>query len=161
MPFLARIRNRLSDVRWLSVWWTRTHVRIVRATKGRLRFGFLFGGDMPVLALTTTGRKSGEQRSIVIAYLRHGDSYAVVASNAGSDRTPAWWLNLQANPAGEVDAEGERVSVRARVVEGAERDELWRRFVDANESYERYRGYTARELPVVVLDRAQTGVGSA
>jgi deazaflavin-dependent oxidoreductase (nitroreductase family) len=161
MPFLARIRNRLSDVRWLSVWWTRTHVRIVRATKGRLRFGFLFGGDMPVLALTTTGRKSGEQRSIVIAYLPHGDSYAVVASNAGSDRTPAWWLNLQANPAGEVDAEGERVSVRARVVEGAERDELWRRFVDANESYERYRGYTARELPVVALDRAQTGVGSA
>src|SRR4051812_16378997 len=153
MPFLARIRNRLSDVRWLSVWWTRTHVRIVRATKGRLRFGFLFGGDMPVLALTTTGRKSGEQRSIVIAYLRHGDSYAVVASNAGSDRTPAWWLNLQANPAGEVDAEGERVSVRARVVDGAEREELWRRFADANESYERYRGYTARELPVVALDR--------
>jgi hypothetical protein len=45
------------------------------------------------------------------------------------------------------------VSVRARVVEGAERDELWRRFADANESYERYRGYTTRELPVVVLDR--------
>jgi F420H(2)-dependent quinone reductase len=153
MPFLARIRNRLSDVRWLSVWWTRTHVRIVRATKGRLRFGFLFGGDMPVLALTTTGRKSGEQRSSVAGYLRHGDGYAVVASNAGSDRPPAWWLNLQAHPDAQIDAEGQRLRVRARVAEGDERDELWRRFVDANQSYERYRGYTERELPVVVLDR--------
>src|SRR3954464_2049989 len=152
MPFLARIRNRLSDVRWLSVWWTRTHVRIVRATKGRLRFGFMFGGDMPVLALTTTGRKSGEQRSSVAAYLRHGAAFAVVASNAGANRPPAWWLNLQADPSAEIDAEGDRLRVRARVAEGAERDELWRRFVDANESYERYRRYTDRELPVVVLE---------
>jgi deazaflavin-dependent oxidoreductase (nitroreductase family) len=154
VPFLARIRNRLSDIRWLSVGWTRTHVRILRATKGRLRFGFLFGGDMPVLALTTTGRKSGEQRSIAVAYLPHGESYAVVASNAGSNRMPAWWLNLQAKPDAQVDAQGERVGVRARVAEGDEREELWRRFVDANQSYERYRGYTQRELPVVVLDRA-------
>ena len=154
MPFLARVRNRLSDIRWLSVGWTRTHVRILRATKGRLRFGFLFGGDMPVLALTTTGRKSGVQRSIAVAYLPHGESYAVVASNAGSNRMPAWWLNLQAKPDAEVDAKGERVGVRARVAEGDEREELWRRFVDANQSYERYRGYTQRELPVVVLDRA-------
>jgi deazaflavin-dependent oxidoreductase (nitroreductase family) len=154
VPFLARIRNRLSDVRWLSVGWTRVHVRIVRATKGRLRFGFLFGGNMPILALTTTGRKSGEQRSSVVAYLPHGEAYAVVASNAGSDRTPAWWLNLQAKPDGEIDAAGDRLRVRARVAEGDEREDLWRRFVGANESYERYRTYTERELPVVVLDPA-------
>jgi deazaflavin-dependent oxidoreductase (nitroreductase family) len=159
MRQLARLRNLLSNVRWLSVWWTRTHVRILRATKGRLRFGFLFGGDMPLLALTTTGRKSGEQRSIAVAYLPHGDSYAVVASNAGSDRAPAWWLNLQANPAAEVDADGDRVAVRARVAEGDEREQLWTRFVDANESYERYRGYTRRALPVVVLDRVSETTG--
>jgi deazaflavin-dependent oxidoreductase (nitroreductase family) len=153
MPAFARIRNWLSDVRWLSVRWTRLHAWIVRHTKGRLRFGFLFGGDMPVLALTTTGRKSGEQRSSVVAYLPHGDAYAVVASNAGSDRTPAWWLNLQADPNCEVDAEGDRERVRARVVAGEEREELWRRFAAANQSYERYSGYTKRELPVVVLDR--------
>src|SRR3954466_7949804 len=155
MPFLARIRNRLSDVRWLSVWWTRTHVRIVRASKGRLRFGFLFGGDMPVLALTTTGRKSGERRTTVVAYLQHGDAYAVVASNAGSDRAPAWWLNLRADPNGEIDAAGERMAVHARLVEGDEREQLWQRFVAANESYARYSGYTARELPVVALQPRQ------
>jgi deazaflavin-dependent oxidoreductase (nitroreductase family) len=141
-------------MRWLSVRWTRVHAWLVRRTKGRVRFGFLFAGDMSILALTTTGRKSGEQRSSVVAFLPHGEAYAVVASNAGSDRTPAWWLNLQADPNGEVDADGVRSHVRARVAEGDEREELWRRFVDANESYERYRGYTERELPVVVLDRA-------
>ena len=109
---------------------------------------------MPVLALTTTGRKSGEPRSIAIAYLPYGDSYAVVASNAGSDRTPAWWLNLQSNPTAEVHAAGYRKTVRARVADGDEREQLWSRFVDANESYERYRSYTERELPVVVLDPA-------
>src|SRR3954451_12378841 len=152
MHQLSRLRNWLTNVRWLSTRWTRLHVRLLRLTKGRLRFGFFLGGKLPVLALTTTGRKSGEQRSSVAAYLRHGDAYAVVASNAGANRPPAWWLNLQAEPSAEIDAEGDRLRIRARVAEGAERDELWRRFVDANESYERYRRYTDRELPVVVLD---------
>lgn len=159
MPAFARIRRWLSNFRWLASRWTRVHAWLVRRTKGRLRFGFLFAGDMQVLALTTTGRKSGEQRSSVVAYLPHGDGYAIVASNAGADRTPAWWLNLQADPKGEVDAEGERTHVRARLAEGDEREELWRRFVDANESYERYRGYTDRELPVVVLDRVSNSAG--
>lgn len=153
MHQLARLRNWLTNVRWLSTRWTRVHARLLRATKGRLRFGFFLAGDMPVLALRTTGRKSGEPRSSVVAYLAHGDSYAVVASNAGSDRMPAWWLNLQADPNAEIDAEGERLRIRARVAEGEEREALWRRFVAANRSYERYRGYTQRELPVVVLDR--------
>ena len=152
MPFLARIRNRLTNVRWLSRGWTQVHVRLLRASKGRLRFGFLFGGDMPVLAITTKGRKSGEPRSSVVAYLRDGDAYAVVASNAGADRPPAWWLNLQADPAAEIDAEGDRVRVRAREAEAEEYERLWQRFAEANESYERYRGYTERRLPVVVLE---------
>jgi deazaflavin-dependent oxidoreductase (nitroreductase family) len=152
VPFLARIRNRLTNVRWLSRGWTQVHVRLLRASKGRLRFGFLFGGDMPVLAITTKGRKSGEPRSSVVAYLRDGDAYAVVASNAGADRPPAWWLNLQADPAAEIDAEGDRVRVRAREAEAEEYERLWQRFAEANESYERYRGYTERRLPVVVLE---------
>lgn len=152
MPALARLRNWLTGLRRLSLAWTRVHVRLLRWSKGRLRFGFLLAGDMPVLALTTTGRKSGERRTTVVAYLRHGDSYAVVASNAGSDRAPAWWLNLRADPNGEIDAAGDRLAVRARLVQGDEREQLWQRFVTANESYARYSGYTARQLPVVALD---------
>jgi deazaflavin-dependent oxidoreductase (nitroreductase family) len=150
----SRLRNWLTNVRWLAVRWTRLHVWLLRRTKGRLRFGFFFGGDMPVLALTTTGRKSGQPRSSVAAYLRHGDAFAIVASNAGANRPPAWWLNLQADANAEIDAEGNRLRVRARVAEGDERERLWSRFVEANESYERYRGYTERALPVVVLDPA-------
>src|SRR3954467_8730113 len=107
MHSLSRLRNWLTNVRWLSTRWTRLHVRILRLTKGRLKFGFFLGGKLPVLALTTTGRKSGEQRSSVVAYLRHGDAYAVVASNAGAKRFPAWWFNLQADPSAEIDAAGE------------------------------------------------------
>jgi F420H(2)-dependent quinone reductase len=153
MPALARLRHWLTNLRWLSVRWTRLHVRLLRMSKGRLRFGFMFAGNVPVLALTTTGRKSGEPRSSVVGYLPHGEAYAVVASNAGSDRTPAWWLNLQANPDCELDVDGDRLRARARRAEGDEREELWRRFAAANDSYESYRGYTERELPVVVLDR--------
>src|SRR3954468_7552206 len=136
MHQFARLRNWLTDFRWLSVRWTRLHVRLLRLTKGRLKLGFFCGGDMPVLALTTTGRKSGEERTSVAAYLRHGEAFAVVASNAGSNRAPAWWLNLQAAPKAKTDAGGARLAVRARVAEGDEREQLWRRFVDANESYE-------------------------
>ena len=152
MVWLSRLRNRLSNVRWLSVRWTRLHANLVRRSKGRLRFGFLFAGDMPVLALTTTGRKSGEPRSSVAGYLRDGDSYAIVASNAGADRPPAWWLNLQADPACELNVDGDRFRARAREADGDEYERLWKRFADANESYERYRGYTDRKLPIVVLD---------
>ena len=147
-----KVRNVLSRRRRLQTAWTRLHVRLLRLSKGRLRFGFFLAGDMPVLAITTKGRKSGEQRSSVVAYVREGDNYMVIASNAGTDRPPAWWLNLQADPDAEIDAEGERVAVRARRAEGEERERLWRRFVEENEDFEAYRGYTDRELPVVVLE---------
>jgi F420H(2)-dependent quinone reductase len=51
-----------------------------------------------VLALTTTGRKSGRPRTTALGYLRDGEDFAVVASNSGLDRPPAWWMNLQVNP---------------------------------------------------------------
>ena len=149
-----RVRHVLSKSR-LSVWWTWLHVRLLRLSRGRLRFGFFLAGGMRVLALTTKGRKSRQERSSVVAYIRDGERYAVIASNAGNDRPPAWLLNLQDDPHAEVDAEGERVPVRARVAEGDEREQLWKRFVDENEDFEAYRSYTERELPVVVLEPRQ------
>lgn len=152
MAMLSRLRNRLGEVRWLSVRWTRLHAKLLRLSKGRLRFGPLFAGKLPVLALSTTGRKSGERRSSVVAYLREGDRFAVVASNAGSDRTPAWWLNLQADPRAEVDADGEHLEVRARRADPEEQERLWRRFNEQNASFEAYRRYTERDQTVVILE---------
>ena len=149
------VRNRLGRFRGLTARWTRLHAWLLRKSRGRLRFGFFFAGDMPLLALTTTGRKSGRPCSTVVGYLREGDSYVVCASNAGNDRTPGWWLNLQANPEGEVDAGGEHMRVRARRAEPDETERIWPRLVEADASFEAYRDYTERDLPVVVLEPRQ------
>lgn len=146
------VRNRLTGIPWLMRNWTRVHVRLLRATKGRLRFGFFLAGDLPVLALTTKGRKSGEPRTSVVAYQREGDGFAVIASNAGAHRPPAWWLNLREDPDCEAHADGERVKLRARVAEGEQRERLWRRFNEKNPDFDAYQSYTEREIPVVVLE---------
>ncbi len=136
-------RNRAWEVMW------RAHRAVLRATGGRV------GGrvrGLPVLLLTTTGRRSGEPRSVALSYLDHGDGYAVVASNAGDDRPPAWWLNLEADPAATVEIRGARRAVRARRADGAEHDELWGRVVAANADFAAYRDRTERVIPVVVLE---------
>src|ERR1700736_770671 len=77
----------------------RVHALLLRRARGRLRRSRILAGGQPVLALTTVGRRSGRPQSTVVAYLRHGDAYAAAALNLGSDRDPAWALNLRAEPA--------------------------------------------------------------
>ena len=95
---------------------------------------------MPILVLTTTGRKSGQSRSTPVGYLEHGDGFAILASNAGNDRSPAWWLNLQADPNGEVLADRVRNAIRARRADAAEEKALGEEFRD-------FRGGPEREDP--------------
>lgn len=128
---------------------TRAHAWLMRRTRGRVGGRFL---GVPVLVLRTVGRRSGQPRESPMFYLRHGDGFAVVASNAASRRPPAWWLNLQANPDGEALVDGERHPVRARPATPAEADSLWPRFVAMYEGYDHYRELATRELPVVVLE---------
>jgi deazaflavin-dependent oxidoreductase (nitroreductase family) len=111
---------------------------------------------MPVLVLTTTGRKSGKQRSIPLGYLRVGDSFAVLASNAGNDRTPAWWLNLQAKPNAHVLAERTHYAVKARAANPTEDQVIWREFKRLNPGFDEYRNLTQRRLPVILLEPQQT-----
>jgi deazaflavin-dependent oxidoreductase (nitroreductase family) len=107
---------------------------------------------MPVLVLTTTGRKSGQQRSTPVGYLKHGDAFAVLASNAGNDRSPAWWLNLRADPSAEVLAERARIPVTARRADAAVESELWGEFARLNPGFDEYRNLTERQIPVVLLE---------
>ena len=93
----------------LRVFW-RIHRAFMRLTGGR--FGRV--GAMDALLLTTTGRKSGDRRDVAVNYMRDGDSYVVVASYAGEDRDPAWWLNLKSDPDAEVTLAGKHARVRAR-----------------------------------------------
>jgi F420H(2)-dependent quinone reductase len=149
----ARVRHRLLWFRRSSPFLTRTHARLIRWTGGRIRRSFVFTGGMPLLVLTTVGRKSGKRRSTPLGYVPVGDGYAVIASNAGSDRVPAWWLNLQADPDAEVLADRSRTVVRARRATAAEDDRVWAEFARLNPGYDEYRNLTQRRIPVVILER--------
>jgi deazaflavin-dependent oxidoreductase (nitroreductase family) len=108
----------------------------------------------PTLRLTTTGRKTGAIRKNALYYLDHAGGYAVVASNAGSDRDPAWWLNLRQHPEAIVRVGRQRIPVRARQATPEETARLWPRFDGLLSVYAGYRAQTDRTIPVVILERA-------
>lgn len=127
---------------------TKLHSFVYRATNGRLG-GRLAGG--PVLLLTTTGRRSGEERTVPLLYLRDGESFVVVGSNGGTASHPAWWLNLKANPEATVEIGSRKLRVRAEQAIQREKERLWPRLVEMYGGYESYRERTDREIPVVLL----------
>ncbi len=106
------------------------------------------------LILTTTGRKSGEERSTPLIYGRRGEDYLIVASKGGADAPPAWYLNLEAKPEAEIQVRADRFKVRSRVATPEEKPDAWRTMVGEWPAYDEYQEKTDREIPVVVLERA-------
>jgi deazaflavin-dependent oxidoreductase (nitroreductase family) len=130
---------------------SRWHAWLYRRTGGRVG-GTVGTNRRPVLLLTTTGRRSGLPRTNPVITLRDGDRYVVVASNAGRDAHPAWFLNLRADPQVTV-RDGDRVRhLVARVPDAAEAAALWPRLDRLYAGYAAYRARTDRPLPVVVLE---------
>lgn len=110
---------------------------------------------MPVVVLTTTGRKSGKKRETMLTTpLELDDSVVLVASFGGDDRHPAWYLNLRDDPDVELELDGTKRRMRARIAEGDERADLWERLTAAHGNYAGYQRKTDREIPVVVLEPA-------
>ncbi len=109
---------------------------------------------MPVLELTTVGRKSGKPRACMLTSpVQLGEAYVIVASRGGDDHHPAWFLNLKAHPEVEVTLPGRaKVPMRARVATKDERTELWPRITARYKGYAAYQARTEREIPVVILD---------
>ncbi len=107
---------------------------------------------MPILVLTTVGRKTGKRRSTPLAFLRWGDAFAVMASNAGSDHLPAWWLNLRTEPAAEILADRKRYKVTARRAGPQEDEAIWNTVARLNPGFDEYRRLTERKIPVVLLE---------
>ena len=107
---------------------------------------------MPVLLLTTRGRKSGRPKSVALQYVPEGAGYAVIASYAGEDRDPAWWRNLKVHPEAEVLIGGKTERIRAREIEGPDRERLWRKAAALYPGYDEFRKWTARRIPVVLLE---------
>jgi F420H(2)-dependent quinone reductase len=124
------------------------HTAVYRASGGRLAGE---ARNLPVLLLTTTGRKTGKQRTVPLLFIRDGDDLVVVASNGGMDWFPAWWLNLQQRPAAVVEIGRERRDVTAGKAGLARRARLWPEFTGRYPGYLEYEGRTPREIPLVIL----------
>jgi F420H(2)-dependent quinone reductase len=130
-------------------WAGKLNIPLYRLSGGRI------GGkinEAPVLLLTTTGRKSGQARTAPVVYLADGPNMVVIGSNAGHNRTPAWSLNLKANPDAEVEVGRERRPVRARVAEGDERADLWSKHNEQYSGFDEYEARTDRDIALFVLE---------
>jgi deazaflavin-dependent oxidoreductase (nitroreductase family) len=136
-------RTKLMELFW------KVHPWLYRASGGRIG-GSAMG--MPVLLLTTTGRRTGEKRTKALMYLPKGDACVVIASYAGEPRHPAWWLNLKANPQAEIQQGGKVSRVVAREADSEERERLWQEVVARESGYATYAERTTRRIPVVVLE---------
>ena len=149
---LARLLRQLTRFRRIQPQVGRLHAAVLRRARGRIRRSHILAGGQNVLALTTTGRRSSQPRTTTIAYLRHEDGYAVTPLNLGSDRHPAWYLNLRADPRAVVHVAGVSRAVRARDAAGAEADRLWGRFFEQLPQVRNTRRVARRDVPVVVLE---------
>ncbi|NKY59076.1 nitroreductase family deazaflavin-dependent oxidoreductase [Nocardia flavorosea] len=104
-----------------------------------------------ILLLTTTGRTTGRSRTSALIYGRDGADYLVVASAGGAPKHPAWYLNLQANPAAVIQVKADRLRVTARTADAAERPRLWELATAYWPNYDVYQSRTSRVIPLVVL----------
>jgi deazaflavin-dependent oxidoreductase (nitroreductase family) len=129
------------------------HRHVYRLTGGKIGARI---ANMPILLLTTTGRKSGRLRTQPLAYTRVGEGYAVIASKGGAPQHPLWYLNLRAYPLAHVTLGRETQKVRAREAEGEERERLWRQLADVYSGYDKYAQKTNRRIPVIVLEPARS-----
>lgn len=124
------------------------HVRRYRETDGQV--GYEWNG-VPILLLTTTGRRSDVPRTSALIFGRDGDDLLVVASVGGGPKHPAWYLNLQADPRAAVQVRADHFDVAARTAGPEEKPRLWRVMQDLWPNYDVYQSRTERVIPLVVL----------
>lgn len=127
--------------------------RAANAVVARVKPRRFRGGDL--LLLTTTGRKTGKQRTTPLLYLQDGDRWVVVASNGGADWEPGWWLNLRAGGSGTVEVDGQQTPVTGVEIDGPERDEMWQRLTADVFDYDSYQRKVSRRIAVVALERQE------
>lgn len=127
---------------------TAAHVALYRRSSGKI------GGQaqhMPVLLLTTTGRKSGQPHTTPLVFMPDGDDFIVVASNGGQARLPNWWLNMRKSKQAHIEVGRKRLRVSVQEANGEERERLWSRIIAYRAGHETYQQRTPYPLPVVIL----------
>jgi len=105
-----------------------------------------------MMRLTTTGRRTGQERSVILGFFDDGQNLVTMAMNGWADAEPAWWLNLQAHPAASVDLPDGRRSISGRAAEGEERSRLWDRWREIDTNLDGYAALRSAETAVVILE---------
>jgi deazaflavin-dependent oxidoreductase (nitroreductase family) len=131
----------------------RVHRALYRLSGGRFLWATSNKRGWGALRLTTIGRKSGQERTVIIGYIEEGSDLVAIAMNGWDEGHPSWWLNLEAHPDAVVQLTGQHPrSVRARLAVGNERDRLWQRWVTVDPRIAAFSGGRSTETPVVVLE---------
>ena len=147
-PYVGKIIKTMSKV----------NVAIYRWTGGLLgskwRVGSAFPWGIPVLLLTTIGRKSGQPRTTPLVFIEDGDNVIVVGSQGGRPRDPLWYKNLVATPECEVQIKRSKKKTKARTASPEERAALWPKLVAHYPDFASYATWTDRIIPVVILEPA-------
>jgi len=126
---------------------SRINTWIYRGSGGRFGAKFLRGA--PVCLLITTGRKSGQERTAPLIYLKEGDDFIFVASKGGMSSHPDWYRNLEAKPDCAIEIGSQRFAAVARRVDDDEKAALWPRLLAIYPDYDDYQARTTRNIPVI------------
>jgi F420H(2)-dependent quinone reductase len=138
---------------WFKHAFWRVHRLLNRLSGGRFLWTPASKRGWGALRLTTTGRRSGKLRTVIVGYIEDGPNLVTMAMNGWDEGHPAWWLNLEANPDATVRLAHQRSrTVQARAAIGDERDRLWKRWAAIDEGLDAYAASRASTTPVVVLE---------
>jgi F420H(2)-dependent quinone reductase len=132
-------------------WFMSINSLLLRLSRGRLGSKL---GTQTILILHTIGRKSGQARTIPIAYFDYEDKYLIVASNWGKDKNADWYLNLKKNPHAKLEIDGKVIPVVAREAQDDEEyNRLWKFVTERHPPYLNYQKMTARHIPIMMFER--------
>ncbi len=138
--------------RWFVRFAWSTHRRLYRVTGGRVGLRRAKANRWGMMRLTTTGRRTAQERSVILGYFDDGPNLVTLAMNGWADAEPAWWLNLQAHPEARVDLADGRRTVRGRAAEGEDRSRLWARWREIDTNLDGYAALRAADTAVVILE---------
>ena len=138
--------------RWFMRFFWKNHRRLYRFTRGRLGLWRPKPDGWGTLRLTAIGRRTGEERSVMLGYFEDEPNLVTMAMNGWGDAEPTWWLNLQAEPEARIDTKDGSRLIRGRAAEGEERDRLWARWQEIDKNLDAYAARRSMETAVVVLE---------
>jgi len=138
--------------RWFVRFAWYTHRALYSVTGGRFGLRPPRRDQWGTMRLTTKGRRTGQERSVILAYLEDGRNLVTMAMNGWADPEPGWWLNLQAHPEAAIDFPGGRRTVTGRAAEGKERSRLWAKWRETDPKLDTYAALRSRETAVVILE---------